>query len=120
MMHALEDGFSIVMYSGTHDTNMFNGCVHRNNAVRLILNKGMRVMLYEALYHSGGKPRDSDIGLVKPDLRLFMYLRPFILNNQRNRTIGTNDGVAREFEDYLYLNKLDKYMFIDFYDDTCE
>ena len=37
---ALEDGFSIVMYSGIHDTNMYNSCVHRNHAVRLILNKG--------------------------------------------------------------------------------
>ena len=36
MMHALEDGFSIVMYSDTHDNNMFNGCVHRNHAVKLI------------------------------------------------------------------------------------
>ena len=39
MMHALENVFSIVMYIGTHDTNMFNGCVHRNHAVRLILKK---------------------------------------------------------------------------------
>ena len=81
MMHALEDGFSIVMYSGTHDTNMYNGCVHRNHAVRLILKKGQGVMWHEALYHSRAKSRDSLIGLVKPDLRLFMYLWPFVVNN---------------------------------------
>ena len=53
-MHALEDGFSIVMYSGTHDTNMYNGCVHRNHDFRLILKKGMGAMWHEALYNSGG------------------------------------------------------------------
>ena len=29
MMHALEDGFSIIIYSDTHDTNMSNSCVYR-------------------------------------------------------------------------------------------
>ena len=53
MMHALKDGFSIMMYSSTHDTQMSNGCVHRKHAVRLILNKGIRVMWHESLYHSG-------------------------------------------------------------------
>ena len=44
MMHALEDGFSIMMYSGIHDTIMLNGCVHRNHAVRLILKKRIGVI----------------------------------------------------------------------------
>ena len=39
MMHALGDSFRIMMYSGTYDTNIFNGCVHRKHAARLILNK---------------------------------------------------------------------------------
>ena len=82
MMHALEYGFSIVMYSGTHDTNMFNDCVHRNHAVRLVLKKGKGVMWHEALYHSWAESRESLIGRVKSDLRLFMYLCPFIANNQ--------------------------------------
>ena len=57
MMHALEDGFISMMYSCTYDTNMFNGCVHRKHADRLILNKEMGVMWYESLYHSGVKSR---------------------------------------------------------------
>ena len=44
MMHVLEDGFIIMVYSGTHDTNMINGCVHRKHVVRLILNKEMGAM----------------------------------------------------------------------------
>ena len=40
MIHALEDGFSIVINSDIHDINMFNSCVHRNDAIRLILKKG--------------------------------------------------------------------------------
>ena len=33
IMHALEDDFSIMMYSVTHDTTMFNGCVYRKHTV---------------------------------------------------------------------------------------
>ena len=120
MIHALEDGFMILMYSGTHDTNMSNGYVQRKHTIRLILNKGMEVMSYESLYHSGTKSRVSPSGLVKADLRKFKYLWPKIVNNQRNRTVGTTDDVAREYSEYLHRDKLDKYMCKDFYDDTCE
>ena len=108
------------MYSRTHDTNMFNGCVHRNHAIRLILKKGQGVMWHEVLYHSGAKSKKSPIGLVKPDLRLFTYLWNFIANNQRNRNVGTTDGVAREFGEILYRNNLDKHVCKYFYDEVCE
>ena len=104
----------------THNTNMFNGCVHRKHAVSLILKKGKGVMWHEALYHSGAKFRESPIGRVKSGLRLFMYLWPFISKNQRNRTVGTTDGVAREFGELLYRNNLDEFMCPDFYDEVCE
>ena len=55
MMHALEDSFSMVMYRGTHDINMYNDCVLRNYTVRLILKKGQGDMWHEALCHSGEK-----------------------------------------------------------------
>ena len=95
MMHALEDGFSIVMYSGTRENNMTNSCVHRYHAVRLILKKEMGFMWYERLYHSGVKSRVGPSGIVKPDLRFVMYVWPYSLNNQRHITVGTTDGVAR-------------------------
>ena len=57
---------------------------------------------------------------MKSDLRLFMYLWPFTANNQRNRNVGTTDGVTREYGEYLHRNKLDKYMCTDFYVDPCE
>ena len=102
MMHALEDSFSLVIYNGgTHDTNMFNGCVHWNHAVRLTLKKGKGAMWHETLYHSGAKSRERPIWLKKTDLRLFMYLWPCIANIQRNINIGTTDGVAREFSELL-------------------
>ena len=44
IMHTLEDFFSIMINSGTHDTRIFNGYVYRNNDVKLILNKGMGAM----------------------------------------------------------------------------
>ena len=39
IMHALEANFSIMMHICTHDTEMWNGCVRRKHAVRLILVK---------------------------------------------------------------------------------
>ena len=110
MMHELADGLSIMMYSGTHDTNMSNDCVHRNHTVRLILNKGMRFMRHESLYHPGAKSRQTPSRLVKVDLRLFMYLWLDIANNQRNRHVGTTDSVVREYGEYLHRDHLDKYM----------
>ena len=92
----------------------------RNHDVRLILKKGQGVMWHEVLYHSGAKSRESPIGLVKADLRLFMCLWPFISNNQKNRNVGTTDGVAREFGELLYRNNLYKYVCKDFYDEVCK
>ena len=64
-MHAIEDGFIIMIYSSTHDTKMVNGFIHRKHAVRLFLNKGMRVMWHESLYHSGAKSRKVLVDLWK-------------------------------------------------------
>ena len=44
MMYALEEVLSVMMYSCTHETTMWNGCVHKKYAVRLILAKGMVAM----------------------------------------------------------------------------
>ena len=49
-----------------------------------------------------------------------MYLWPFVANNQRNRTVGTNDGVEREYGDYRYRDILNKLMFTYYYDEVCE
>ena len=108
------------MYSGTHDTNMYNGCVHRNYVVRLILKKGHGVMWHESVYHSGAKSRIGPSEFVKPDLILFMYLWPKVANNQQNKTGCTTDGVAREFGELLYRNIIDNFMCPEFYDEVCE
>ena len=57
---------------------------------------------------------------MKADLRVFIYLWLFIANNQQNRNVGTTDGVAQEYGEYLHRDKLDKYMCKDFYYDACE
>ena len=86
----------------------------------LILNKGMEVMWHESFYHSGENSKKSSSGLVKADLRIFMYLWPFISKNQRNRNVGNTDGVVRECGEYFHRDKLDKYMCKYFYDDPCK
>ena len=57
MMCVLEEGFSIIIYICTYDTEMWNGCVHMKHAVRLILEKGMVAMCHESLDHFGTKSR---------------------------------------------------------------
>ena len=44
MIHALEENFAIMIYSCTHDTKMWNGCVRKKHTVMLILGKEMIAM----------------------------------------------------------------------------
>ena len=120
MMHALEEDFIIMMYSCTHCTIMWNCCIHRKHAVRLILSKGIVAMWHESLYHSEVKSIQTPTGLCKPDLGIFMYIWYFIANNQRNRNAGTTDGVSREYGEYLHRNNFYIYMCKTVYDEVCE
>ena len=97
-----------MMFSCKYDTQMWNGFIHRKHASRLILAKVMVVMWYELLYHSRVKSIQIPTRLCKPDLRLNMYLWPFIENNQKK--FGTTDGVAREYGGCLHCDILDTYM----------
>ena len=119
-MNALKDDFNIIMYSCTHDTEMWNGCIHRKHVVRLILAKEILAIWHESLYHSGARSRQTPTGLCKPDLRLFMHLLPFITNNKRNRNVDTSDVVARKYGEYLHGDNLDTYMCTYFYDEVYE
>ena len=74
----------------------------------------MIAIWHESLCHSGSKYIQTPTGLYKSDLKLFMYLWPFISNNQRNRNVGTTDGVARENGEYLHRDNLDTYISKDF------
>ena len=54
----------------------------------------MCIIWHESLYHLGAKSRNNpDPSL---DMRFFSYIWPRIKNNQRNRTVGTTYGLARE------------------------
>ena len=118
MMYVLEYGFSIMMYSFTHVTEMWYGCVHRKFVVRLILAKGMTAIWHESSYHSSAKSRQTPSGLFKDDLRLVIIFSP-LLKSLRNINVGTADGVAREFGEYLHRNFLDLHMYKYFYDEEC-
>jgi hypothetical protein len=61
IMHSLREGFSIVMYSGTHRVNLANQSLHmhKGNGVRLHLPPWMCLIWHESLYHSGAKSRDT-------------------------------------------------------------
>ena len=80
----------------------------------------MVTMWHESLYYSGAKFKQIPTRLCKPDLRLFVYLWPFIANNQRNSSFGTSDGVTQEFDKYLHCDHLDTYMCKYLYDKVCE
>ena len=57
MMHSFDEGFSIVMYSCTHNTNNHVNTIHADQAVRIILANGMNVIWPECTLHSGAKSR---------------------------------------------------------------
>ena len=61
IMHSLRQGFSIVMYSGTHRVNLDDNSLrmHKANGVRLHLPPWMYLVWHESLYHSGAKSRNT-------------------------------------------------------------
>ena len=60
----------------------------------------MCLVWLESLYHSGAKSRDTP--RYQEDVRFFAYIWPYIINQARNRTTGTTDGVARETGEQVY------------------
>ena len=65
MMHSLQDYFSIVLYSKTHDTELSpEMCLHQKTAIRLILPEWMVFIWKESAYHgcakSGTTPHIDD------------------------------------------------------------
>ena len=68
-MHSLEDGFSILMYSGTHQLKLRpDMCLHKYNNVGIILLELMSIIWHESLSHAGAKSRDTQ------DMRFFLYM----------------------------------------------
>ena len=57
MMHSFDEGFSIVMYSCTHNTKQRDNSIHADHGVRIILGNGMNVIWPECTLHSGAKSR---------------------------------------------------------------
>ena len=112
LMHSLEEGFSILMYSGTHRTKLRpDMCMHKYSAVRIILPPWMAIIWHESLFHAGAKCRN---GL--QDMRYFSYIWPDVGGNSRNRTKGSTDGVAREQGDQVYRDNITKKICEDFYE----
>ena len=80
IMHSLSEGFSVVLYTGTHG-GLTSKPICRNAAIRLILGPAMIVMWRENLLHSGAKSRteyqidSNQRGKIKQDLRFFAYVQ---------------------------------------------
>ena len=77
MMHSLEDGFSIVMYSHSHRVNLRSGCcLHDRSRIGIILHKWMVIIWHEGLLHGGTKSRDGEYALTLEDVQFFAYIWP--------------------------------------------
>ena len=74
LMYALQDGFSLVLFSLTHLFPPGKYFVHNSMGVRLILAAGMLLFWNGNLLHCGGKSRKNGKGWHLYDMRLFSYL----------------------------------------------
>ena len=74
MMHSLEEGFSIVMYSCTHTAPPTPHALHCAQGLRIILPKDCVILWHQGCLHSGAKSRLNKFGTNKPDMRLFSYI----------------------------------------------
>ena len=116
MMHALKDGFQILMYSGSHRVKLSpERCLHNLNAVRIVLPEHMAIIWHESLFHAGAKSRQ---GL--EDLRFFSYVWPENYSKKVRRTKGTSDGVAREIGEQVYRSDITNLICKDLYKDKKE
>ena len=119
--HSLKQGFSIVIYSGTHRVNLDDNSLHmhKGNGVRLHIPPWMCLVWHESLYHSGAKSRDTP--RYQEDMRFVAYIWPYLVNQARNRTTGTTDGVARENGEQVYRENIHYYKCGDIYnvETTC-
>jgi len=118
IMHSLHEGFSIVMYSGSHRVNLRSGfCLHKRCGIRIILPKWMAIIWHESLFHAGGKSRTREWIITLEDMRFFGYVWPKVLGNTRNRNVGSMDGIGREDGSHIYRgNKTERtceYMYED-------
>ena len=103
IMHSLQEGFSILMYSGSHRVNLHPGLhLHHCNAVKIILPPNMMIIWHEALFHAGAKSRKTPQGAHKEDLRFFSYIWPKVDYPPDSRMHGRTDGVLRESGDQVY------------------
>ena len=89
MMHALKDGFQIIMYSRIHKMNHGTLSLHNNSRARIILGPSMVIIWHESLIHSGVKSRqimdEKGTPNVSEDMQLFTYLWLFSAKTHRNR-----------------------------------
>ena len=105
LMHSLQEGFSIVIYSRSHKVNLCPElCLHRNCAIRLVLPPEMCLIIHEGTMYSEAKSRDTPNS--QADLRLFGYVWPMIQSNVGNRTSSSSDGVARTSGDRVHRENI--------------
>ena len=73
VMHALKDGFNIVMFSNTHNNQEQPYTIHKSMGIRLVLRYGMSLIWNGFLLHCGGRSRQTKYGCHLNDLRWFNY-----------------------------------------------
>ena len=122
MMHSLEDGFSIVMYSHSHHVNLGHGCrLHDRCGIRIILPKWMAIIWHEGVLHSGARSRTGEGDLTLEDMRFFAYIWPLVEKFPR-MSRGSNDSVQSETGEKVYRhdisNRICKHMYQ--YDGKCK
>ena len=69
VMHSLSDGFSIVLFSNTHNIQRWPYLVHQSMGIRLVLKLGMPLILDSFVLHCRGKSRVNKDGLYMYDTR---------------------------------------------------
>ena len=93
VMHALSDGFSIVMFSNTHNNQKKLYTIHQSMGIRLILKYGMTLVWNGFLLHCGAKSRTTKDGTHLMDTRWFNYYWTCSdLTQPRSRQSPREDG----------------------------
>ena len=92
MMLSLDDGYQLVLYSCTHNTDLSKLKVHRNSVLRIILGPNMGTMWHEALLHNASKSRiNPTTGETSIDMRLHSYVWQNVTESKKKDTISRSE-----------------------------
>ena len=107
MMESLEDGYNLVVYTGTHHSCPLT--LHKSLGLRIVLADGLTLIWNGNLVHSGGRSRCDSKKEISKDMRLFSYIwtDPTRSCKKKKNSSSREDGTNLHREKFVLCKSFD-------------